>query len=390
MLSPVPRPALPPRGPSHPERGFALLLVLLLIAIALTIVSDLAYQSGLEWLAAENVSDLTKIEYSIDGQLELALAHLTYDKKQGEGDSESDDWNRKELKQRTDGEVALKQWITDECGKFNLSRLTQGTEAQQTRAKDILVRILDRFRDETDEDLSLGTAQDLAERIVAYLKRDSGVSGTVPRPKTSTPGVPMLLDELVFVDPKRMPDLLRDMETKENGKIAPGLWRYLTVFGPGKVNLNTAPLTVLQAFFSDNRDRDLAQAIIDRRNKAPTETSGTAPGMSSSSSSSSSSGSTDEATGNPFTAAFANELTDGSVENLKNETLVKNGIDPGVDFDFKSDFFSIRLHGDTKRTTRMELFIVERVATDGFRFLLHQERTDARLEIASDTSSTSR
>jgi type II secretory pathway component PulK len=368
---------------TDPERGFALLLVLLLSSIALVLVADLSYQSRLEHLAAENVSDLTSIEYSIDGHLELALAHLTYDKKQNEVDSEYDEWNKKELQERKDEGVALRQWIQDEAGKFNLHLLAKGNDAQQARAKDVLMRILDRFREETDEDLSQGTAQDFADRIAAYLKRDGTAAGGVPRPKTQTPGMPLLLDEIVFVDPKNMPGLLVDKETKEEGKPAPGLWRYLTAFGDGKVNLNTASAVVLGAYFTDARDRDFAQAIVDRRNQPPSEsgTGGTGAGMTTASTE-------ENAAGNPFTDV--NQLTDGSVEGaepLTLQILTKNGIDPGVDFTTKSEFFSVRIHGETERTRRMELYVVERVKTqtaDGFRFLLHQERTDPLLEGAGE------
>jgi type II secretory pathway component PulK len=359
------------------------MLVLLLSSIVLVLVGDLVYQSNLEHLAAENVSDLTTIEYSIDGQLELALAHLTYDKKQNEVDSEFDDWNRKELHDRKDESVSLTQWIQDEGGKYNLTRLAKGNEAQQARERDILVRILDRYREETEEDLSQGTAQDLADRIVAFVKRDGTAAGGVPRPKTTPPGVPLLLDEMVFVDPKVMPGLLVDKETKEEGKPAPGLWRYLTVFGPttAKVNLNTASAIVLGAFFTDARDRDFGQAIVDRRNQAAAEAP--AGGMGPAPAPAPADGS--EPTGNPFTDV--NQLTDGSVdggpEPLTLQVLTKNGIDPGNDFDVKSDFYSVRIHGDTERTRRMELYVVERVKTasaEGFRFLLHQERTDPLLE----------
>lgn len=55
-----------------------------------------------------------------------------------------------------------------------------------------------------------------------------------------------------------------------------------------------------------------------------------------------------------------------------------------LDFDVKSDFFTVRIEGATERTQRTELYALERVKTDGFRFLLHQERTDRMLELDED------
>ena len=276
------------RPPSRPgrgrERGFALLLVLLLMGIAIVVVNELCYQSDLEFLAASNVSDLGKIEYAIDGQLEVALGNLRYDKRQNDVDSESDAWNGQEFRSRRDGDVALSTRVFDEQGKFNLMRLIEGNDAQKVRAKEIFVRILDLFRDGISEDKRKGgdidqsDAEDIADRIIQHLKRDGG-SGQVPKPKTTPPDTPLLLDQLLFVDTKDnrlMSVLLNDMPVK--GAVAPGLHRYVTVYGTKKINLNTAPLAVLKALFSVATDRDYAQGIIDRRRSAPTDSGSEHPG----------------------------------------------------------------------------------------------------------------
>src|SRR5207245_3716233 len=122
-------------------------------------------------------------------------------------------------------------------------------------------------------DLDSSDAEDIAERIVKYMKRE-GATGQVPKPKVAPPltDVPLLLDELAFVDTKDsrlMQTLLVDVKAKD--KMAPGLFRYLTVYGAAtpKINLNTAPLVVLKAEFSNVSDRDFAQRIVDRRRQAP-------------------------------------------------------------------------------------------------------------------------
>jgi hypothetical protein len=264
--------------------------------------------------------------------------------------------------------------VSDENGKFNLARLSSGNDAQQNRAKEILTRILDLYREETSEDVSLVDAQEIAEKIVAHLKREAA-PGQVPHPKTNPPGTPLLLEELVFVDAKRMPGLLVDVRTKDR-KVASGLHRYVTVFGTGKVNLNTAPKLVLEAFFPEQRDREFAQGIIDRRSGA-TEVE-PAPGMASMTETEEE---TDEETGNPFTDV--NQITE--VEGLTLEVLQRNLIEPANDFDVKSDFFSIRVTGETMATQRLELYVVERVGVEGFRFHLHQERTDPLLATEEPT-----
>jgi general secretion pathway protein K len=367
------------------DRGFALLLVLMLVPVVIVLVVELAYQSGLENLAAQNVSDTGLIEYAVDGQFEVALGLLKYDKKQGEAvDTEYDGWNGSENRSRADGDVQLSMRVFDEQGKFNLVRCVTGNEQQQGKAVQTLVRVLDLFREgingeiEKGGDLDLGAAEDLAEKIVKYVRRD-GATGQVPKAKTTPPNVPLLLDEIVFADPKLLPKLLVDVRVGD--KVAPGLHRFLTVYGSGRINVNTAPLVVLQALFAISADRDLAQGIIDRRRSEPdTSNTGSVAAMNAAAAPQGN-GTTG---GNPFSDVNT-QLTDGSISGLTAEVLQKNGIVTAEDLDVKSDFFSIRIQGATQRTQRDELYVVERVKTDGFRFLLHQERTDPLLDVEGDS-----
>ena len=364
--------------------------MLLLVSVAMVVVTELAFQADYELLAARNVSDMMQIEYAIDGQLEVVLGQLRYDKRQNDAtDTEFEDWNSERMRSRRDGDVGLETRVVDEQGKFWLGNLVTGTDARKARSKEVLVRILDLFRegisaDKTQGgDLDVADAEDMAGRIVRYMTRE-GASGQVPKPSTTgTAGagdVPLLLDELLFVDTKDsrlFQTLLYDQQVKD--VVAPGLHRYLTVYGPGKVNLNTAPLVVLKAHFSNVSDRDYAQKMIDRRREAPdTSKSGGSSAMSGTSSTTTAG----SGGGNPYGAVT--DLTDGSIDGLNPEVLQRNGIDPALDFDVKSDWFTVRIEGATERTQRTELYALERVKTDGFRFLLHQERSDRLLELDED------
>jgi hypothetical protein len=282
--------------------------------------------------------------------------------------------------------VALEERVFDESGKFDLKRLATGNEQQQIRARKMLVDILDMFRDgisaerEKGGDIDAGTAEDLADKIVKYVKRD-GATGQVPKPKVTPKETMFLLDEIAFADEKLLPGLLVDVKTKD--RVAPGLHRYLTVFGNGKVNLNTAPVTVLKAEFTNLQDRDsFAQAIVDRRRTTPDASSQPSSGMSTGTSTTSTDAS---ASGNPFQDVGG--LTDGSIQGLTAEVLQRNGIDPAVEFDVKTEYFGIRIEGATERTQRDELYVVRRVRVqnvDGFQFLLHQERVDRLMATEDD------
>lgn len=398
-----------PRVACRGSRGFALLLVLLLSAISMVVVTELVFQADYELLAARNVSDLMQIEYAIDGQFEVVLSALRFDKRQDEAlDTEFDEWNAQRIRERTEGAVsngpggaasggggvALTTRVFDERGKFWLGSLVTGPEPRRTRAKEVFVRLLDLFRDgiSTEKskggDLDIADAEDIAARVIRYLTRE-GAQGQVPKPSSTGSGgsenVPLLLDELLFVDTKDnrlLESLLYDQQTKD--AVAPGLHRFLTVYGDGKINLNTAPRIVLAAQFSQGTDRDIAQRIIDRRQQAAEGGTGASGGSSGGAAGAANPKAT--AGGNPFTAVT--ELVDGSVEGLTQEVLTRNGIDPAVDFDVRSDVFTVRIEGATERTQRIELYAVERVKREdgdwGFRFLLHQERTDRLLETSED------
>src|SRR5688572_9367369 len=129
------------------QRGFALILVMILCMMMLVVVSELAFQAEYELLAAHNVTDLVQIDYAIDGQLEVVLGQLRYDKRQNDVDSEYDEWNSDRVRSRKEGDIGLTTHVYDEQGKFNLVRLVTGNDAQKLRAKEILVRILDLFRE---------------------------------------------------------------------------------------------------------------------------------------------------------------------------------------------------------------------------------------------------
>jgi type II secretory pathway component PulK len=151
------------RRPSR-SRGFALLLVLLLVSVAMVVVTELAFQADYELLAARNVSDMMQIEYAIDGQLEVVLGQLRYDKRQNDAnDTEFDEWNSERMRSRRDGDVGLETRVVDEQGKFWVGNLVTGTDARKTRAKEVLVRILDLFREGISADKTRGGDLDVAD-----------------------------------------------------------------------------------------------------------------------------------------------------------------------------------------------------------------------------------
>jgi hypothetical protein len=246
-----------------------------------------------------------------------------------------------------------------------------------------LIALLVEFRRDTPFELSQGDAEAWAQQIYEYVNKGAVHAG-VPSPKMADDRPILILGELDMlpkVRGERFSFLMVDQRKDE--QVAPGLQRYATVYGDGKLNLNTADLVVLKAYFHKNPE--IAERILERRDSPPTEDEGTGSGTTggtttgTGSTSSSSSEEDDQPKGNPYTDVLQVNEVDGVTPQL----LEGNGVELQADFDVKSNFFSMRIVGETQVTRRDELFVVERVPAanpeepiEGFRFLLRQERTD--------------
>jgi type II secretory pathway component PulK len=346
------------------ERGIALLMVLLLSMILFPFAVQFALQVSLEARTAQNVTDQLLIENAIDGQLEIVLSRLGYDAgAEQDVDSLHDPWNSDEIRERREDEtqVALSTRVFDEQGKFNVLLLARAPPDRRELVKQRLVRILAEFRRENRASVSESLAKELADAVSNFVSGTSSRRG-IPKPKTVDDRAMLVLDELVFVHEK-FAELLGDL--REGDRVAPGLHRVLTVYGDGKVNLNTADPVVLAAFFPS--DPDIAKRIVERRDSEPEEGAGDASGTDA------------ERKGSPF--GDVNQLME--VDGVTVELLQKDKVDPAADFTVRSSHFGVRIFAETTNTRRDELFVVERVrarppnkGVEGFRYLLQQERTD--------------
>ena len=163
-------------------------------------------------------------------------------------------------------------------------------------------------------------------------------------------------------------------DIREGDEVAPGLHRYVTVYGTGKLNLNTADRIVLDAYWPE--DPDVPEQIIQRRQGDVAEDDDEAADEDE-----------DESSGEPFTDVMQVNELDG----VNTAALNRNKIDLTRDYDVRSNFFGMWITVATEITRRDELIVVERVPSsdpneglDGFRFLLHQERTDPLEELPEE------
>ncbi len=368
------------RPSSGRPSGIALLVVMLLGAIIIPFVAEFAYQISIESIMASNVTDQLAIDNAIESQYQIVLARLQYDGPGNETDSYDDPWNDDQILQRTDEDsgVNLATTIFDEQGKLNVNMLAEASADRRAVWKARFVDLVKRFRNDTKFDAS-PYAEEVAEAISRWVTGQTN-RGAIPKPKTQDDRAMLVLEELNFAsDLFQKHHLLTDIREGEN--VAPGLQRYITVYGTGKVNLNTADKFVLQAIF--NADPDIADRIIERRQGGGEDdaTSDTDP------LDSSSGGEGDAASGNPFTDP--NQVME--VEGVNQGLLLRNKVVPAEDFSVKTQFFSVRIAAQRENSRREELYVVQRVpGTDpngeieGFRHLLCQERSDPLEELPED------
>jgi type II secretory pathway component PulK len=344
----------------------------MLASVIIPFAAEFAYQIHLESRSAYNVADQLALDNAIESQYQVIIARLRHDGQGNQTDTYQDAWNDDELRSRQDEDtgVSLATTIFDEQGKFNLHMLAEASADRKAIWKARFVELLKRFRRDTKFDVS-GNAEEIAEDVSRWVNGEMS-RGSIPKPDIANGRTMLVLEELHFVSP--LFSKLRLLEDiREGDDVAPGLHRYVTVYGSGKINLNTASKVVLQAVF--NKDPDIADRIIERREGAGTDDEVKADDPESSGS------------GNPYTDPNQIMEVDGVTQPL----LLANKVIPADDFDVRSNFFGIRIAAQREQSRREEFFVVERVPgndpngpIEGFRHILCQERTDPLEDIPED------
>lgn len=361
------------------EQGIALLVVLLLSLILIPFAGEFAWQIQLEAKTSINVTDQLLLDNAIDAQREVVLAQIEYESPNNETDSYDDDWNRDEVKQ-TDMQmgqttVQMTTAMFDEQAKLNLNILREGNDETKQLWKKRLAALIRLYRRDTKWDAA-PFADELADDIYKWVNGETP-RGNIPKPKMIDDRGMIVLGELHFISDRFEKERLLE-DIREGEDVAPGLHRYITVYGSGKINLNTAAKPVLQAIF--NLDQDVADKIIERRG-------GTVDPDEEFEALDEDEEEEEEGGGEPFTDV--NQVNELDGVNLA--LLNRNKVDLARDFDVRTNIFGMWITAKTEETRRDEWIVVERVPSsdpnaglDGFRFLIHEERTDPLEDIPAD------
>jgi general secretion pathway protein K len=243
------------------EKGIALVLALVVIALLVSLVVDFTYTMQVDVTLAANMRDETQALYAARSGVELARLILQED--DIEYDALDEGWAHFDEHPgfiAVDDEGRFKGVIEDEASKFPIHTMVgdQGelvlTRLDQLERLFELLEIdpglIDAISDWLDPDDSVGPAGG----------EDSYYEGLSP-PYPCKDGPLASLEELLLVKGMTEAILYGDGERE-------GLIKYLTIYTDGVVNINTASSVVLQSLSSEI-DEGVAQTIIEYREEVP-------------------------------------------------------------------------------------------------------------------------
>ncbi len=232
------------------ERGAVLLLVLGVVAVLSILAVELASRANVGSMRAARTLRDASFRRLFDSGAEVARGLLSESKAEP-WDSWGDSWNE-EVSFRLLPEEAGVVRISDESGKINIARAISHPD-EGARVRPMLVRLFEYLAGENPE--GAARSEVLKRAVLGRLglgSKDAKIPGPRPAPLLTLDGLrdAGLEASLVF------------------GK--DGLSRYLTCFGDGKINLNTAPKAVLYALGEDF-DRRIVERIARYRGKGEGE-----------------------------------------------------------------------------------------------------------------------
>jgi general secretion pathway protein K len=231
-------------SPLRNQKGFALVVVILIISILVATVTDFAYSVYNETVSLYNWRDLQKLSLEAASGITVGEKYLrTYLSRFNFSYPGRFDLPVPDV--AGDGRDSMVVTIVDESGKLNINKIVNPNQTPNTdinnRFKRLLA-ILD-IHDTT-----------LPDRIVDWIDKDSE-----ERVRDSEVGAKN--DYLYSIDELRhIPGITDEIYKK--------LLPHVTIFGDGKVNINSADQYVLMCLHADITE-DLAKRIISYRDLKP-------------------------------------------------------------------------------------------------------------------------
>ena len=255
------------------QRGMALLLVLVIVALLSALLTELAFSTLVDLRLAETFRDSTRAAYLAKGGVRVGQIILEEDNRSSiysKYDHPSELWSMGVINYPVgDGTVSVT--ITDLEGRININRLVRTTELNTDQADDVVKKRLLQLL----IDLDISNPEELTAAIIDWVDIGNG-----PYDGFLNIGVTGAEEDYYMnlktpyhcknapLDSIEELSLIRGFTPETIKKIKD----HVTVYGGEKLNINTATLQVLHAWYSyhdTSLDMSLAEKIIAAREKEP-------------------------------------------------------------------------------------------------------------------------
>jgi general secretion pathway protein K len=240
------------------EIGSALIMTLLIITTLTGLTIAFSEESSVDLNLAGFSHDNSMARQAARSAVHILMAHLVQDEDR-DMDSLREDWAHPEgqtLPQNLAEGVSIAGTVADECGKLNINALlNEEGEIDDTR-RDELERLF----------AALGIPADRITPLLDWLDQDDieRLGGAesfyyqgLDEPRACANGPFLTIGQIFAVKGFDEIGPLGGSEDK-------GLLDYLTIHSNGKININTAPVEVLQSL-SAGLDQTIAEAIVEFR-----------------------------------------------------------------------------------------------------------------------------
>ena len=260
-----------PPGTGEEERGIALVVVLLVLILCSILALEIKSTAVLHLRLATNKRSDFLMREAMRGQLEIIKQVLLYDLKENQIETLEDSWLDERYTSLQDLPAADEERAEDEPISSTSVDLEARIEDEVLRKhwEEVFVRLLKLYREENGQySISQGKAEEILENVQAWMKRQGDDLGLSP-PATAEEGKVMVTpDELLLVKGITR-EMFYDVKPEDDdGEEIPGLYRYLTLWSAGPINMNTADEVVIKALFSDDDDRVAEDFIAWREEEA--------------------------------------------------------------------------------------------------------------------------
>ncbi|MCD6415435.1 MAG: general secretion pathway protein GspK [Planctomycetes bacterium] len=264
------------------RRGIVLVVVLLVVVLLAAVLLEFNYEARLNLYAADNSSKSQQALCCAEAGLNIAIAVLN--------------------QEETDTHEAIKEWLSggaripvgdgfcvvsvaEENGKLNTNLLKEEDGVIARRRADQMLRLIDLLNLKREGDSLI--SYEVVPGIMDWVDADDDVTSLpfvtganegaeedyyqkLPAPYSCKNAPCDVLGELLLVR-GMTPEIFEGRPGAHDGDEAlDGMRRYLTVYGDGMIDINYAPVLVIQSL-SEKIDTSVAQAIVDARKQAPFE-----------------------------------------------------------------------------------------------------------------------